>query len=105
VNVLARQNLAVVARGEQVISPDFLGTREAPVVNVADGSQLHARKSKLIAGIAGAHPAGSDERDANTVVGGDLLCGRETCNGGRLQKTTPGCAHGSTPAIHDTKVG
>ena len=42
VDVLARQHFAVIARGEEVIAPDFLGAGQAAVVDIGDGHQFYA---------------------------------------------------------------
>ena len=61
VDVLARQHLAIVARGEEVVAADFLGARQAAVVDVADGHQFDAGEGQRVVGVAGAHAAGADE--------------------------------------------
>ena len=68
IDILARQNLVVVARGEDVVAPDFFAAREPPVVAVGHRHQLHARHLHGRARIAHALSARANQRDLNMIV-------------------------------------
>jgi hypothetical protein len=72
VDVLAREDLPVVARGHDVRTPAFLRAFEPPVVDVGDGDQLHARNPRGHDRVARSHAARADQRDPDLVVRGDL---------------------------------
>ena len=51
VNVFARQNLAVVARGKEVVAPKFLAVLKPAVVAVGHGHQLDSGNLDGLCGI------------------------------------------------------
>ena len=71
VDIFAREDLVVVAGGEDVVAPDFLAVREAAVVAVGDGDELDAGDLHRDLGVSLALAAGADQRDLDVVVGGD----------------------------------
>ena len=71
IDILARQHLAIIARGRRCSSVDFFGVREAAVVDIADRHQFHAGDGKRVAGIAAAHAAVAYGGDADAIVGRD----------------------------------
>ena len=73
VNILAGEDLVVVAGGEDVVAPDFLAVGEAAVVAVGHGDQLDARNLHGDFGVALALAACADERDLDVIVGRDWL--------------------------------
>ena len=73
VDILARQHLAVIARGEDLVALDLLGARQPALVDVADGRQLHAAGGDRSAGVAAALYAVADQGHAHAIVGGRVL--------------------------------
>ena len=93
VDVFARQHLAIVARGEELVAPDFAGAFQAAVVDIGDGDEFYAADIERIAGIAAALPSGADQGDADAVVGRGIL-GREQAGAGRGgEEVTSGSRH------------
>jgi len=70
VDVLAGEDLAVVAGGEEVGAPELFGVGEAAVVAVGGGDQLDAGNLQGEFGVALALNAGADEGELDVVVGG-----------------------------------
>ena len=99
VDVLAGQDLVVVAGGEDVVAPEFLGAREAAVVAVGDGHQLDAGHLDGGLGVELPLAAGADESDLDVVVGGDgfgVLLQFGFCGGENMQTGhESGCRYGS----------
>ena len=75
VNILARQNLVVVAGGEDVVAPEFLAVLQPAVVAVGHGHQLHAGNLHGGLGVALSLPARADQRDLDVIVGGTGCAG------------------------------
>ena len=65
VHIRARQDLAVIASGEQIRAPKLTGAREPAVIDVADRYEFYARKRSRIFGVAAAHAADADGGDLN----------------------------------------
>jgi hypothetical protein len=70
VDVGPREHLAIVARGEDVLSPELLGARQAAVVDVGDGDDLDTGRGEGDAGVPHALAAGADQRDLDLVIRG-----------------------------------
>ena len=111
VHVLPRQDFAIVARGEELAAPDFLGASEAAFVDVADRDQFDAAGGQGAARVAAAANAVSDESDANAVVGRDALRRlghdfsghtRRERRGG--QEMTPGGCHAENLDLYCTAI-
>ena len=68
VDILARQNLAVVASGEHVLPPQLFAVGQAAVVAVSSGNQLDPRHLNRDAGIVLTLDACSDESQLDVVV-------------------------------------
>ena len=73
VDVLAGEDLAVVARRLEVLAELLPALLEAPVVDVGDGDELDARHLERRRGVALAHAARAEEREADAVVRRDGL--------------------------------
>ena len=73
VDVLAGEDLAVVAGGEEVVAVDLFHVGEAAVVAVGDGDELDAGDLHGPAGVALALDAGTDESEVDVVVGGGSI--------------------------------
>ena len=65
VHILARQNFAVIPRGEQIRAPQLASACEAAIVDVAHRHQLHSGDRSRVLGIATAHAAYADGGDLN----------------------------------------
>src|SRR5262249_39393182 len=71
VDILPRQDLAIVARGEDALAVEFPGAGEAAVVEVAYRGQFDAGNGSGVASVAAAHAAVADGGDADAVIGGN----------------------------------
>ena len=71
IDILARQDLVVVARRKNVVAPEFLASRQPAVVAVGRGDQFHARHLHSDPGVELALAPRADERDLDVIVGGD----------------------------------
>ena len=69
IDVLARQDLVVVARRKNIVAPDLLAARQSSVVAVRHGHQLHARHLHGGPRIPHALPARADQGDLDVIVG------------------------------------
>ena len=69
VDVRARQDLAIVARGDEPVAEDLAGARQAAVVDVGDGHQLDAGDLERGLGVARALAADADRGEADALVG------------------------------------
>ena len=69
VNVFARQDLAVVAGGEDVLPPELLAVLESSVVAVGNRDQFHAWNLNGSVGIELALDACADQGDLDVVTG------------------------------------
>lgn len=77
IHVLAGENLTIVARGEQGRAPALAAVLQAAGVAVGNGDQLHTRNLQRDAGVILPLAAGTDQRQADAIVGGDS--GRHFC--------------------------
>jgi hypothetical protein len=68
-DIFARQNVIVVARGEGFVAVDFLHALQAAVVAVASCYQLYSGNGSSKLGVALAHTAGPNKSDLNIAVG------------------------------------
>ena len=75
VDIRARQHFAIIARGEKLVAPALFGAREPALVDVGDRHQFDAGHLLRRFGVAAAHAARADQRDADAVVGRRLLLG------------------------------
>ena len=72
VDVGARKDFAVVARGKQIGAPAFFRALEPAVVNVGDGNHLRTADGECGVRVPAAHSSRADQRELNPVVGGYL---------------------------------
>src|SRR5260370_14585035 len=72
VHIFSRQDFLVVARGENVIAPEFLAVFETSVVTIGYGNELHTGDLNGGPGLFLALNACSDHGDLDVIVGGDL---------------------------------
>jgi len=68
VDVLALQNLTVVARSKDVVAPEFLAVLEAAVVAIRHGNELHTRNLQRYLRISLTLTTRPDQRDLNMIV-------------------------------------
>ena len=76
VNIVAGEDLVVVAGREDVAAPDLFRVFKAAVVTVRGGNELDAGNLNGRARVALALTACADKRNLDMVVGGDGLGGR-----------------------------
>ena len=69
VDIFARQDFFVIARGEDVVAPEFLAVLEASVVTIGHGNELHAGNLERGTGVSLALPTGADQGDLDVIVG------------------------------------
>ena len=70
IDILASQDLAVVACGEDVVAPNLLAVRQPSVVTVGHGDKLYAGNLHGNFGVSLALNTSPDQRDLNLIVGG-----------------------------------
>ena len=68
IDILARQNLAVVACCKHILSPQLFAVGQTAVVAVSSGNQLDARHLNRDAGIVLSLDAGSDKGKLDVIV-------------------------------------
>ena len=69
IDILARENLAVVAGGEDVRPPELLAVGQAAVIAIGHGDEFDSRNLYRDAGIVLALDAGADQRELDVVIG------------------------------------
>src|SRR4029077_13106529 len=86
VHIFSRQDFLVVARGENVIAPEFLAVLETAVVTVGYGYELHTGDSDRGPRVSLALNAGSNQVELDVIVGGERRGGfqRQYFEGVRL---------------------
>jgi len=73
IDVLAGENVVVVAGGEDVVAPQFLAAGKAAVIAVRRGHEFDPWDLDGGAGVVLPLPSGSDKGDLDMVIGGDRL--------------------------------
>jgi hypothetical protein len=73
VHVLAVEDGSVIAGREDLVAPDFLGPRQAAVVDIADRHELDSGHLEGDTGVTHTLAARAYQRQADAVAGGDLL--------------------------------
>ena len=70
IDLRAREHLAVIARGEDTVAPDFFGPRQAAVIYVGDRDDLHAGNAERRPRVAHPLQPCPDERNLDRVERG-----------------------------------
>jgi hypothetical protein len=95
IHILAGEDLAVVARGKDVLSPHLFAVLETSVVAIRDRNQLYSGNLQRGARVSLALSARADERDL------DMIVRRRLCRsfGLRRECVEFSCEHGSCGGI------
>jgi hypothetical protein len=83
VDVFTGEHFAIVACREDLISMQFTGTGQTPVINIADGREFYARNRQRILRVTHSHATESDRGDTDAVVWRNALVGASKSDRGQ----------------------